>query len=154
MTAADLLKAVKRNAALRIYEARQSWRHFKKEAVELWQYQRLRFGHWFSQIWPFRSPDQQISPRVPKDQGFGKYEEKEEVMYLPADHPIFDPKNDHLFTAEAARQAFSRVDLPGHEDAEIAVQREERLANIVIGGIALCMLVAFAAAVATILFMK
>lgn len=74
-------------------------------------------------------------------------------MYLPADHPIFDPRNDHLFTAEAARQTFSHVVLPGQEEVEIAGQCEERLANTVIGGIALCMLVAFVAAVAAI-FMK
>lgn len=63
-------------------------------------------------------------------------------------------KNDHLFSAEAACEAFSHVDLPGHDDAEIAAQREKRLANFVIGGIALCMLVAFAVAVAAIIFMK
>ena len=75
-------------------------------------------------------------------------------MYLPFEHPIFDPKNDHLFTAEAASKAFSHVELSGQEDAEISKQREGRLANIVIWGIALSMLIAFATAVAANLFMK
>ena len=155
MTVPELIKAVLRIAAFRIYEAWQGWRNFKADAAELWQYQRFRFEQWFSQIWPFRSPAWLLSLRVPRDQvGFGKFGEKEEVMYLPDDHPIFDLKNDHLFTAEAASKAFSHVELPGQEDAEISKQREERLANIVIWGIALSMLIAFTAAVAAILFMK
>jgi hypothetical protein len=78
----------------------------------------------------------------------------QDVIYLPADHPIFDPKNDPLFTAEAARRAFAHVDVTGQKDAEIARQPEELLANIVIGGIAVGMIVAFAAALVSILFMK
>lgn len=140
--------------ALHTYVTRLGWRNFNNDAVELWQYWCFRIKFRRAKSWPFRMLGRLHSKRVSKDQEFGKCGEKEVVMYLPADHPIFEPRNDHLFTAEAARQTFSRVDLPGHEDAEIAVQREERLANIVIGGIALCMLVAFAAAVAAILFMK
>ena len=155
MTVAKRLKAVRRYVALHTYEARQGWRHFKEDAAELWQYQHFRFEQWLNQIWPFRSPGWLISMRVPRDQfGFCKFGEKDEVMYLPDDHPIFDSKNDHLFTAEDASKAFSHVELPGQEDAEISKQREERLANIVIWGIALSMLIAFTAAVAAILFMK
>jgi hypothetical protein len=58
----------------------------------------------------------------------------QDVIYLPADHPIFDPKNDPLFTAEAACRAFAHVTLTGQIAGEVARQREERLARIVIGG--------------------
>ena len=74
--------------------------------------------------------------------------------YLPADHPVLDPKYDPLFTAEAARRAFAHVTLTGQMSWEVARQREERLARIVIGGIALGVPVAFVAALAAILFMK
>ena len=71
--------------------------------------------------------------------------------YLPADHPILDPKYDPLFTAEAARRAFAQATLTGQIAWEVARQREERLARIVIGGIALGLLGAFVAALAAIL---
>lgn len=148
------LRRIRRYFALHTYVTRLGWRYFKNDVVELWQYWFFRLAFRRAKSLPFRVLALLHSKRVPKDHGFGKYGEKEAVMYLPPDHPIFDPKNDHLFTAEAARQAFSHVDLPGQEEAEIAEQCEERLANFVIGGIALCMLVAFAVAVASILFMK
>lgn len=34
-----------------------------------------------------------------------------EVMHLRAGHPIFDPKTDHLFTAEAAHKAFEHINV-------------------------------------------
>jgi hypothetical protein len=60
---------------------------------------------------PFRVLARLLSKRVPKDQEFGKFREKEEVMYLPAGHPIFDPKNDRLFSKEAALKAFKHVNV-------------------------------------------
>ena len=154
MTVAALYEGVQRNVALYTDEAWQGRRHFKEEAAELWQYPRFRFERWVSQIWPFWSPAWLKSSRMANDQGLGKSVEREDVIYLPADHPIFDPKTDQLFTAEAARRAFAHVDVTGQKDTEIASQREERLSTIVIGGIALGMLVAFVAALAAILFMK
>lgn len=67
---------------------------------------------------------------------------------------ISDPRNAHLFTTDAARKAFAHVELPSHEEAEIARRREERMANIVIWGSALGMLIAFVLAVLAIVFMK
>lgn len=88
-------------------------------------------------------------------------------MYLPASHPIFDPKNYHLFSAKAARQAFSHIRLDDPEAAQappvrkalnaaaqLLKQREERIANIVIWGSVLGMLTAFVAAVLAIVFMR
>lgn len=136
------------------YETRQAWRHFNNDVLELWQYWCFRLRHRLRWEWPFRASAWRLPKRALKGHGLGKLGEKEETLYLPASHPIFDPKNDHLFTTEAARQAFSHVNLRGQEEAEIATRREERLENIVIWGSALEMLVAFAAAVAAILFMK
>ena len=134
MTVAELLKAALRNAALRTCEARQGWRNFKKDAAKLWQYQRFRFEPWFSQIWPFRSPAWLISLHALKGLlGFGKPGEGGDVMYLPDDHPIFDPKSTQLSTAEVVRRAFGHVTLTGQMSWEVARQREKRLARIVIG---------------------
>lgn len=80
---------------------------------------------------------------------------------------ISDPSNAHLFTAEAARMAFSHVELPSYDVEELAEvrkqldssihvvqQREERLSNIFIWGAALVMLIAFVMAVLAIVFMR
>jgi|GEM_PF-2436185 len=136
------------------YGTRQGWRHFKNDVVELWQYWCFLLEHRLHWGRPVRAPAWLLSKLALKGHGLEKFGEEEDVMYLPVEHPIFDPKNDHLFTAEAASKAFSHVELSGQEDAEISKQREGRLANIVIWGIALSMLIAFAAAVAAILFMK
>ena len=68
--------------------------------------------------------------------------------------PLRTGWNAHLFTTDAARKAFAHVELPSHEDAEIARRREERMANIVIWGSALGMLIAFVLAVLAIVFMR
>jgi hypothetical protein len=80
---------------------------------------------------------------------------------------ISDPSNAHLFTAEAARKAFEHVELPSNDEEELAEvrkqldasirvmqQREERVANIVIWGSALGLLIAFVLAVLAIVFMR
>lgn len=81
---------------------------------------------------------------------------------------ISDPSNAHLFTADAARKAFEKVELPSKDeedelaqvrkqlDASIRVmqQREERVANIVIWGSALGVLITFVLAVLAIVFMR
>lgn len=78
-----LIARFSRYFALQTYETRQAWRLFKREAADLWQY------------WSFR--------RRHKVSG------EEEVMHVRADHPIFDPKNDGLFTKEAAHRAFAHL---------------------------------------------
>lgn len=146
--------------------------------------------------------------------------DKKNVLYPPANSGVFDPKNDHLFTAEAAPKAFEHLKDSGDEFEKLKARRdehgivrltpqerpadseelarinapswrrvstkvvrtaedaaelqrvkaqladaaealkareakqEERVANFVIWGIVLGMLVAFVAAVAAIVFMK
>lgn len=48
---------------------------------------------------------------VPGPGRFGRFDDKKEVICFRADHPIFDPKNDHLFTIEAAMKAFEHVNV-------------------------------------------
>ena len=80
---------------------------------------------------------------------------------------ISDPRNELLFTADAARKAFEHVELPSNDEEELAQvrkqldaaihvmqQREERLSNIFIWGAALVMLTAFVIAVLAIVFMR
>ena len=78
---------------------------------------------------------------------------------------ISDPRNAHLFTAEAALKAFAHVwlDDPAAAQAppvrqtlndaeQLLREHDERMANIVIGGSVLVMLTAFVAAVLAIFF--
>ena len=81
---------------------------------------------------------------------------------------ISDPCNEHLFTAEAARKAFEKVELPSQDEEEelarvrkqldaailVMQQRDERRSNIFIWGTALVMLIAFVMAVLAIVFMR
>ena len=80
---------------------------------------------------------------------------------------ISDPCNEHLFTAEAARKAFEKVELPSHDeeeelaqvrkqlDASIRVmqQREKRRSKMV-RGLALGGLIAFVLVLLAIVFMR
>jgi len=79
---------------------------------------------------------------------------------------ISDPKNEHLFTAEAARKAFEHVELPSNEEEELVKvrkqldaailvmqQHEERRSNMV-RGLALGGLIAFVLVVLAIVFMR
>ena len=94
----------------------------------------------------------------------------EVTLRKPAEIPsvfaqISDPGNAHLFTAEAARKAFEHVKVPGagktlskelDEGLDIegmaSKQRQERLANRLVGGAVLVMAVAFVLAVVAIFF--
>jgi hypothetical protein len=103
------LHRIRRYLALHTYETRQSWRSFKGEFVELWQYWRFRLEMRVHRASPLRVLARLLSMRVPKGQGFGKFGQKELGIYLSADHSIFDPKNDRLFSNEAALRAFNHV---------------------------------------------
>jgi len=59
-----------------------------------------------------------------------KFGDKKNVMYLRADHPIFDPKNDHLFTAEAAHKAFEHLKDTDDEFEQLKAREERRLNKI------------------------
>ncbi len=81
---------------------------------------------------------------------------------------ISDPSNAHLFTADAARKAFEKVELPSKDDEDelaqvrkqldasirVMQQREERHSNILIWGAALVTLIAFVMAVLAIVFIR
>lgn len=121
MTVVELFRAVRRHIALHTYESQQAWRHAKDGAFETWQCWGFRLEYQLVQAWPFRLLAGLLSTRVPKSQGFGKFREKEEVMYLPADHPIFDAKNDPLFSKEAALKAFRHVNV---DDEKIRGRRK------------------------------
>lgn len=72
---------------------------------------------------------------------------------------IYDPKNEHLFTTEAARKAFAHVKLPSNEEEEIAqvrkqldasirvMQQREKRRSKMVRGLALGGLIAFVLAV-------
>lgn len=97
--------------ALRNYEMRQCWKHFKDDALELWNYWRFRLEYALRQAWPFRFGAWVLSMTVSKDQGFGKFREKEDVMHLPVDHPVFDSKHNGLLTKEAVLEALKHVNV-------------------------------------------
>ena len=80
---------------------------------------------------------------------------------------ISDPSNAHLFTADAAREAFEKVESPSKDEEEelaqvrkqldaairVMQQREEQRSNMV-RGLALGGLIAFVLAVLAIVFMR
>lgn len=105
------LRRIRRYFVRHTYETRQAWRHFNNDVLELWQYWCFRIQFRRAKSWPFRGLARLLSKRVPKAQGFGSFGGKAELMYLPADHPIFDPKNDLLFSKEAALKAFKHVNV-------------------------------------------
>lgn len=56
--------------------------------------------------------------------------DKKDVLYLPANSGVFDPKNDHLFTAEAAHKAFEHLKDSGDEFEKLKAREERRLNKI------------------------
>ena len=80
---------------------------------------------------------------------------------------ISDPSNTHLFTADAARKAFEKVELPSQDEKEelaqvriqldaailVMQQREQRRSKMV-SGFVLGDLIAFLLAVSVIIFMR
>lgn len=45
------------------------------------------FQRWLHQAWPFGLLAWLLSRRVPQDKGFGRFDDKRDVLYLPGDHP-------------------------------------------------------------------
>ena len=80
---------------------------------------------------------------------------------------ISDPSNERLFTAEAARKAFEKVELPSQDEEEelaqvrkqldaailVMQQRDERRSKM-LRGLSLVCLIAFVLAVLTVVFMR
>lgn len=79
---------------------------------------------------------------------------------------ISDPSNARLFTADAARKAFEKVELPSNDEEELAqvrkqldaailvMQQREARRSKMVRGLALGGLIAFFLAVLAIVFMR
>lgn len=119
-----------RYVALKTYGPRQEWAYFKEDFTELRQYWSFRFRMRISKGWPFHPLARLLSRGLENSQGFGKFDGKKDGLPLPAEHPIFDKKNDRLFNKEAALRAFEHVKvekIPG--DAAEQTEAEE-LTNV------------------------
>jgi len=118
---------VKRYIALKAFQARQAWTNFREDAIELRHYWSFRLRMRTSRAWPFRLLARLRSPGVTKSQGFGEFDGKKDGLPLPADDPIFNPKNDRLFCQQAALSAFGHVkvaDVDEKNSADPPVQTE------------------------------
>lgn len=78
-----------------------------------------RFQMWLRQSWPIRALTWLRFWGRPVPEQLGRFDDQKEVICFRADHPIFDPKNDHLFTIEAAMKAFEHVNVAGGDRNEI-----------------------------------
>lgn len=76
-----------------------------------WPQALCRFRLWLRQFWPIRALAWLRSWGMPVSERFGRVDDKKEVIYFRADHPIIDPKNDRLFTIEAVMKAFEHVNV-------------------------------------------
>ena len=128
----NLLQRIRRYFALSTYGARQGWRRFKNDALELWHYWCFVLEYRLHRAWPLRVLAWLLSKRTKKSQEFGKFREKEVVMQLPADHSSFAPLNDRIFTIEAASKAFEHVKVVGSGVDEIEPLTPEQHAAIAI----------------------
>jgi hypothetical protein len=135
-----LAARMSRYMALKTYQTRQAWEYFKEDAIELRQYWSFRCRMCISTGWPFRPLARLLSRGVTNSQGFGKFDSNKDGLPLPADHPIFDPQNDRLFSKEAAIRAFEYVkmadvdnknprDGPERTEAEELTQVRAQLAD-------------------------
>jgi hypothetical protein len=131
-----------RCVALKTYQTLQAWTYFKKDAIELWQYWNFRFRMCTSNGWPFRPLAKLLSWGVKNSHGFGTFDSNRDGLTLPANHPIFDPQNDRLFSKEAAIRAFGHVkvadvdekssaDPPVQTEAEALIRVQAQLAEAI-----------------------
>ena len=79
---------------------------------------------------------------------------------------ISDPSNAHLFTADAARKAFEKVEIPSNDEEELAkvrkqldaairvMQQREKRRSKMVWGLAIGGLIAFVLVVLAIVFMR
>ena len=79
---------------------------------------------------------------------------------------ISDPSNAHLFTADAARKEFEKVEIPSNDEEELAkvrkqldaairvMQQREKRRSKMVWGLAIGGLIAFVLVVLAIVFMR
>lgn len=111
-----LAARLQRYVVLKTFGTRQEWAYFKEDATELRQYWSFRCRMCISNGWPFRPLAGLLSRGVKNSQGFGKFDGKKDGLPLPAYHPIFDPKNDRLFSKKAALKAFEHIKVADVDD--------------------------------------
>lgn len=76
---------------------------------------RFRLQFWLFRSWLFRFLAWVRSKFVPQSRGFGRWDSffrdgpRVSDDFKPDRRPLLDPKNDHLFTKEAAHQAFGHL---------------------------------------------
>lgn len=115
-----------RYVAMKRYETWRAWGYFKEGAIALLQYWSFHFGMRASRAWPLRLLARLLSKRVPESRGFGKFCARKEGLRLPAEHPIFNPKNDRLFSKDAALKAFKHIKVADVDDnPEDAAERPD-----------------------------
>jgi hypothetical protein len=114
-----------RYVVLHTYELRQGWKRFKAEAAQLWLYWRFRAKYSVGRVWG------------KKDKGDFEPLTEEQYAVLskaaPAQHgktvsSLFDPRNDHLFTAEAAHKALAHLKPLSRE--EVAARNERLIQHV------------------------
>lgn len=118
-----------RYVALKTCQTRQAWACFKKDAIQLGQYWSFRFRICISNGWPFRPLAKLLSRGVKNSHGFGTFDSNRDGLPLPANHPIFDPQNDRLFSKEAAIRAFEHIKMTEINDKSPAYAAEQNEAE-------------------------
>jgi hypothetical protein len=135
-----IVARLRRYVALKTYETRQAWASSKEDATELLHDWSFRCRIRISTGWPFRPLAKLHSQGVKNSQGFGKFDGKWEELSVYSDDPIFDKKNDPIFSKEAGLRAFEHVKLddvddknprdgPQRTEAEELIQVRARLAD-------------------------
>jgi hypothetical protein len=82
-------------------------------------------------------------PGVKNSHGFGTSDSNKDGLPLPANHSVFDPQNDRLFSKEAAIRAFEHIKMTeindkspayaaGQNEAEELVRAQAQLADAII----------------------
>lgn len=100
---------VRRYIALKAFQARQAYTNFREDAIALrhcWTFH-LRMRTF--RAWPFRLLAKLLSWGVKNSHGFGTFDSNRDGLSLSANHPIFDPKNDRLFSKVATMRAFEHI---------------------------------------------
>ena len=105
-----------RYVALKTYETEQAWSYFKEELIQLRQYSSFRCRVRIFQGWPFRLLANVFSRGVKNSEGFGNFGAEWEGLSVYSDDPIFDKKNDPLFSKEAGLRAFEHVNMADVDD--------------------------------------
>jgi hypothetical protein len=132
-----------RCVALKAFQARQTWTNFRQDSIELRHCWSFRLRMRTSRAWPFRLLSKLLSRGVKNSHGFGTFDSNRYGLPLPANHPIFDPKNDRLFSKEAAIRAFEHIKMaeindksptyaPEPDEAEELVRVQAQLAEAII----------------------